>query len=68
MDFGKIATGHPIEINWMERDLIFECCDCGLVHRLHFTVMDERLIIQAWRDEKKTEKARKRDKRQKRSR
>ena len=54
MDFGQIKPGMPIEIDWPNRDLLMECCDCGLVHRLHFTVIENRLIIQAWRDEKRT--------------
>lgn len=59
MNHGQIYAGQPIEIDWVNRDLIFECCDCSLVHRLHFLVIDDRLIIQAWRDEKQTEKKRK---------
>lgn len=55
---GQIYAGQPIEIDWVNRDLIFECCDCSLVHRLHFLVIDDRLIIQAWRDEKQTAKKR----------
>lgn len=44
------------------------CCDCGLVHRVDFCVIDEdnnvvkglRVLLRAWKHEGETKKARKR--------
>ena len=37
-----------------------ECCDCGLVHKIDFKLIDGELHEQWIRDEKETRKARKR--------
>jgi hypothetical protein len=58
-DHGTVIPGEPITIDWRNRDLLAECCDCGLVHRHHFVVVDDKIILQSWRDDKKTEQARK---------
>lgn len=40
------------------------CCDCGLVHRMEFTLIDwargKKILFRAWRDNKKTAARRKR--------
>jgi hypothetical protein len=35
-----------------------ECCDCGLVHRLDFSITENGLELRVFRDEKKTFNAR----------
>jgi hypothetical protein len=57
-NFGKVDPGEPVFIEWKDRDLIMTCCDCGLVHRVHFVEIQGKLIIQMWREEKRTEKMR----------
>lgn len=36
-----------------------ECCDCGLVHRLRFTIVDGKPAFAAWRDNRATVQRRK---------
>ena len=39
-----------------------QCCDCGLVHRLKYKVIDGKTIeIRVWRDDKETKRVRKRN-------
>lgn len=33
---------------------LFKCCDCALVHRMDFEIVDGRVEIIAWRDDKTT--------------
>lgn len=37
------------------------CCDCGLVHSVHFRVQNGRAQFKVYRDEKLTRKLRKQD-------
>ena len=36
-----------------------QCCDCGLVHRMNFKILDGRIHIQTFRDPRATNGARK---------
>ena len=62
---GTIIPGEPIEIDWRNRDLLMECCDCSLIHRIHFVVVGDKLIMQSWREDAKTEAARLKNKKAK---
>ena len=42
------------------KDYFMCCCDCGLVHRLTFRVVDNRVIFKAFRHEGATRDQRKR--------
>ena len=57
-DHGTVTPGEPITLDWRNRDLLMECCDCGLIHRIHFIVVDDMLVMQSWREDKKTEAGR----------
>ena len=35
-----------------------QCCDCGLIHRLNFRIVDGKIEIQAFRDARATNGAR----------
>ena len=35
-------------------DWRMQCCDCGLVHRVNFRIDDGRVLMQAFRDARKT--------------
>ena len=35
------------------------CCDCGLVHRMEFRVINGKIQFRAWRDRKATKARRK---------
>lgn len=38
---------------------LWQCCDCGLTHRINFEVVGDKVQFQAFRDKKETIKARK---------
>ena len=71
----KILLGdgqNPEEGKWIRpvsRGYKFECCDCGLVHRLDFDHIPfgngRKVIMRAWRDEQATRRARKSEERRK---
>jgi hypothetical protein len=52
--YPDVAPGQPRVLAWRRQDLLMACCDCGLVHRLRFTVAGGRLTIRAWRDNRRT--------------
>lgn len=35
-----------------------QCCDCGLVHKVHYRVRNGKIEFRAWRDPRRTAKAR----------
>jgi hypothetical protein len=37
-----------------------QCCDCGLVHRYRFRVVDGAVTFQVWRDNRSTAQVRRR--------
>ncbi len=41
---------------WIEPTLIHSlgCCDCGLVHRVQFKVVNGRVQFRVWRDKRAT--------------
>ncbi len=59
-----VQDGEAMEVNWRTHDFKMECCDCGLVHRLRFSVVKNKLRIRVWRDNRATGQARRRIKRQ----
>ncbi len=40
-------------------DHYLACCDCGLVHRITFKIVDGKLFMRPYRDEDATKKRRK---------
>lgn len=59
-----LFNGEPVEFNPQKTWLNVECCDCGLVHRVNFSVGHrQKVTIQFWRNRRAT--AARRRKRQK---
>jgi hypothetical protein len=52
--YPDIAPGQEMGIDWMEKDFLFACCDCHLVHRLRFRVEGDKVIMQVWREDGRT--------------
>lgn len=42
-----------------KRDYREQCCDCGLIHRLNFRIVDGHIEVQTFRDPRATGGARK---------
>lgn len=61
MGYYKVSDGEKMKVgrNGLVR---MKCCDCSLIHLLRFTIIDNKVVIEAWRDEKATRKARLRKK------
>ena len=58
--YPPVQAGEKIVIPWETKDYKMACCDCGLVHRLRFTVEGSDLILQGWRDNRATAQLRRR--------
>jgi len=52
--YPQIEAGQVVKIPWRTEDYKMACCDCDLVHRLRFTVKQNTLELQAWRDNRAT--------------
>lgn len=52
--YPKKYPGQEVEVDWKNLNLRMACCDCLLVHELQFTVKDNKVIVQAWRDNRRT--------------
>lgn len=58
----KSGYYHVTDGEWIsvpKRGFKEQCCDCGLVHRLNFKVVDGTIFIQTFRDGRATSGARK---------
>ena len=56
------AYYHVTDGEWIrvpKRGYKEQCCDCGLVHRLNFRIVDGQIEIQTFRDSRATNGARK---------
>jgi prepilin-type N-terminal cleavage/methylation domain-containing protein len=60
--YPPIQAGEKVVVPWETEDYKMACCDCGLVHRLRFTVEGSNIIMQAWRDNRATAQLRRRQK------
>ena len=58
--YPPVEAGEKVVIPWETKDYKMACCDCGLVHRLRFTVEGSNLILQGWRDNRATAQLRRR--------
>lgn len=61
-------SGDVITILYKEQDWLLGCCDCGLIHKYHFTIDpddQDRMLIQGWRMDELTKKERARKKKSK---
>lgn len=56
MKYKKVKAGKWIQP--IRRGYRMVCCDCSLVHKMDFRVVDGRTQLRAWRDEIATVKAR----------
>lgn len=67
--FVQAIDGEPIVVDLDIKGRIGEhniaCCDCGLVHKLKFTVCGDHLVIQAYHDKKATKRRRREKKHRK---
>lgn len=52
--YPQIEAGQAVDIDWRHKDYKMACCDCGLVHRLRFVAVGNKLRIRAWRDKRAT--------------
>jgi hypothetical protein len=49
----EIDDGQVISIDPKKSYLKLECCDCGLIHSIHFEVQkDGKVSLALWRDNK----------------
>jgi hypothetical protein len=58
--YPPIQAGEKVVVPWETEDYKMACCDCGLVHRLRFTVEGSDVIMQGWRDNRATAQLRRR--------
>lgn len=56
--YPPIQPGEAVRIPWRREDYKMQCCDCGLVHRLRFSVTRGTLTMRAWRDNRATAQVR----------
>jgi hypothetical protein len=56
--FIEKMAGQKTKFNWTKSDLVWACCDCGLVHRWRFKLNGEMLTVQGWRLEAMTKQVR----------
>lgn len=47
-----VSDGETVAVPW--RNYKEQCCDCGLVHRMNFKIIDGTLHIQTFRDKRST--------------
>lgn len=53
--FPKLKDGQVLEINLAKKEMLrLQCCDCGLVHRIAFTVKDNGKLGIGMKREKRT--------------
>ncbi len=52
--YPSYKAGEAVEIDWRRQDFKFQCCDCGLVHRMRFIAAGHRLRFRVWRDSRAT--------------
>jgi hypothetical protein len=59
---GRSEYYHVTDGEWIEipmRNLMDQCCDCGLIHRMNFRINTKgRIEVQAFRDARATNGAR----------
>lgn len=48
--FKKVKSGEWVQP--VKRNYYMKCCDCGLVHRMNFRIVDGRVQFQAFRARK----------------
>jgi hypothetical protein len=58
--YPPVQESEKVVIPWETEDYKMACCDCGLVHRLRFTVEGSDIIMQGWRDNRATAQLRRR--------
>ena len=58
--YPPIQAGEKVVVPWETEDYKMACCDCGLIHRLRFTVEGSNIILQGWRDNRATAQLRRR--------
>ena len=58
--YPPVQAGEKVVVPWETEDYKMACCDCGLVHRLRFTVEGSDIIMQGWRDNRATAQLRRR--------
>jgi hypothetical protein len=56
-DYYHVTDGEWIRVP--KRGYKEQCCDCGLIHRLNFRIVDGQIEIQTFRDARATGGARK---------
>jgi len=54
VSYPQVQPGQRVLVKWRREDYKMACCDCGLVHRLNFTVKGGTLVMRAWRDNRAT--------------
>ena len=58
--YPPVQEGEKVVVPWETEDYKMACCDCGLVHRLRFTVEGSDIIMQGWRDNRASAQLRRR--------
>lgn len=56
---------HVTDGEWLpvkKRGFLEQCCDCGLVHRVNYRVMEGSIEVQSFRDNRATAAARRKRK------
>ena len=56
-NLGRPVRYQQTDGEWVQltrRGYELECCDCGMVHRLNFRLVNQSLQFQAFREERKT--------------
>ena len=58
--YPPVQEGEKVVVPWETEDYKMACCDCGLVHRLRFTVEGSDIVMQGWRDNRASAQLRRR--------
>lgn len=53
-NYPQKEPGEATDFNWRKKDFKFQCCDCGLVHRMRFIVSGHKIRMRVWRDNRAT--------------
>lgn len=59
-DYIEMEPGQWVRV--YKTNFLDACCDCGLVHRSQYRVVDGKIYMRCWRDERATAACRRRRK------
>ena len=52
--YPEMRPNQAVRLRWRQDELYMGCCDCGLVHRVRFSVKRGVVTVRAVRDKRRT--------------